>query len=97
MAQIHKLLESSSASRLALSRLAWTQINEIYDGEWVELVDYSWGWNESHPRWARIRHSATQRDELMRQISKDSEIPGSLILLIGGARAAVDLGLVANL
>jgi len=78
------------ASHLSSSRLPWSQIKELFDGLWVELVDYEWDWNKAYPKLARVRNFADDRNTLLSRISISESIEDSLVILIGGANCVVE-------
>lgn len=66
-------------------RLSWNQVKKLYEGQWVELVDFEWDWNNAYPRWACVGLSADSREELLSLSTNDE----SLILFIGAAECMV--------
>lgn len=70
-------------------RLSWNQIKNIFEGEWVELTEFDWGWEKTYPRWAKVRTHAATRQELMEQIALSGPNPHALIIYISVAQSFV--------
>lgn len=70
--------------------MSWNRIKELFEGEWVELVDLDWEWSSSFPRLARVRNHASDRAELMSVIGEAGAVEGSVILYIGAAASIVN-------
>lgn len=62
------------------NRLSWSAIRSAYAGQWVELTDSLWRWNSPYPKLARVRHHATNRNQLLELIKGDSPLEDSIIL-----------------
>lgn len=71
--------------------MSWNRIKELFDGEWVELVDLDWEWTSSFPRLARVRNHASDRAELMSLIGHQGSIQGSVILYVGSSASVISL------
>ncbi len=69
-------------------RLTWSQIVEMFDGEWVELVDFNWDWKDAHPRLATVRHHAPDRRALMESVRNAPTDQVTAILYISSNRLA---------
>ena len=79
-------------------RLSWSKIRDIYEGEWIEVVDYDWPWNRSTPNWGVIRYHHPDRAELLRLIQSGGKHSDSLVLHIASAQIHLQLDKVcANL
>ena len=67
-------------------RLPWKVVQDLYRGEWVELTDYRWEWDELHPRWVCIRHHSNSRQALIHKVKSLSHESSSdkepLIVLV---------------
>lgn len=72
-------------------KVPWSQIKEIFGGEWVELVRYEWEWDRPHPKWAVVRNHAGDRKELLSLIEEEGEVSGSVVLYIGHATSIVEI------
>ena len=71
------------------SRMSWNRIKELFEGEWVELVDFDWEWTSSFPRLARVRNHASDRAELMSLIDVQGSLENSVVLYVGAAASVV--------
>lgn len=91
---------AESCSRIGLSdrkilklgmnqKLSWGQIKDIFEGEWIELVEFDWGWNKTAPRWARVRHHAESRGELLIKISNSDPSPDSLVMYVAASQPVI--------
>ncbi len=69
--------------------LPWSRIRTMYRHQWVELVDAEWEWGSPYPEAARVRHSSSDRSELIAQISRSGKVPGSLVLYVGAVESVV--------
>lgn len=82
---------------LSSTKIPWTIAKEIFQGEWIEIVDSEWEWNAPHPRWVRVRRHARDRNELLSQISHstltDSDLPHDLILFVAPSSGFVESNL----
>lgn len=77
----------------AASLLTWSQIQDIFVGEWVEMVDVEWQPNSVMPRRARVRCAAPDRGALLK-LSSNFKASGedssdSVIVFIGQVRPMV--------
>lgn len=80
------------------ARISWTQLRDLFAGEWVELVDFRWEWNSPTPAWAVIRHHASDRKALLKKIAESGEREDALILYLGATNPLVQhQDAVANL
>ena len=75
---------------LASTRLTWSQINEFFEGEWVELVDYKWDWNQTLQSWGHVRNHAKDRNELISKIRESDKTSNSVVLYLGAARSTFE-------
>ncbi len=64
-------------------RLSWSKLQDSFEGEWVELIDFEWNWTLAHPIWARVRHHASDRNELLSKIEQSGKVPGSIVFYMG--------------
>ena len=71
--------------------LNWNEICKLFLGERVELFDLDWDWDKPFPKSARVRHHASDRDEVVSMIRKDGEIRDSVIMYLDAARSAIAL------
>ena len=55
-------------------KLSWNQIRRNFSGQWVELVDCDWDWNDANPRSAKVRNFSPNRKKLISKNNKDSVI-----------------------
>jgi hypothetical protein len=67
-------------------KIPWKILRDTFEGEWVELVEYEWDWGAPFPKWARVRHHAPERSELMASIQNRD----NLILFIGGPDTMIE-------
>jgi hypothetical protein len=71
------------------TRVPWSQLKEMFSGEWVELVSYDWPWGAPHPRWGIVRCYAPDRQELMEKIEEAGALSDSLVLYIAETTVTV--------
>ena len=62
------------------NRLTWSQIKELFEGQWVELVDFEWDWNRAYPKHARVRNFASDRSVLISKINNSPLQADSVVL-----------------
>lgn len=74
-------------------QLLWSQIREMYSGEWVELSDVDWPVDTATPKRARVRNSAEDRNLLIKKVGSKIRSRGSVILFIGFAESVVSFDL----
>ena len=86
--------EPSNLSLIS-KKFVWSQLKDFFEGEWVELVDYKWDWNQPCPAWARIRNHASDRMELLNQIREDGAVEGAVVLFIGNNHSTYEHSLSA--
>jgi hypothetical protein len=72
-----------------MAQIPWSRIREAFDGEWIELVHYSWKPESLHPHAGRIRHHSPNRRELLKMIARSGRIEGSVVLFVGPSLPAV--------
>lgn len=77
-------------------KLTWQQIKELYDKEWVELIDYDWPEEEAYPRAGVVRVHAKTRKEFDKLILHDPPADAALIF-VGEREIPTNLILSANL
>ncbi len=65
-------------------RLTWAEIQELYDQEWVELVDFDWPLNKAKPSSGIVRVHAQTRKEFDRLVLIDPP-PDSALIFVGAA------------
>lgn len=70
-------------------KLPWTQIRELFEGEWVELAEFDWGWNRNSPRWAKVRNHAQTRADLLRKIAASEPCPDALVMYVDSAQSFI--------
>ncbi len=70
-------------------KLLWSHIKEMYQNEWVELVDCDWEWGSPSPRRAFVRNHNADRKELLKKIQSAGPASGSVVLFVGHAGAVV--------
>ena len=75
------------------NKLLWSHIKEMYQNEWVELVDCDWEWGSPSPRRASVRNHATDRKELLKKINTTGRATGSVVLFVGHAGSVVSFDL----
>ena len=85
----------NSANKRVSKKIGWSQLKDFFEGEWVELVDYEWNWKQPYPSWARIRHHAPDRAELLEFIRSDRSLAGSVVIFIGSAHSTFEHSLSA--
>ena len=86
---------STKKASVSAKRIAWSQLKDFFEGQWVELVDYKWDWNQAAPTWATVRYHAAERAELLAMIRKSGEVSGSVVLFIGNIRSTFEHSLSA--
>jgi hypothetical protein len=80
---------SKTALGTMTARLSWSHIKEMYEGEWVELVNVEWDWNKPTPSAGRVRHHASDRAELMKKIQGSAAEPEAVILYLGAPGSVI--------
>lgn len=70
-------------------KLTWEEIKELYNHEWVELVDYDWPEEEPEPRSGTVRAHSSNRAEFYKLAAKDSPVD-SAIVFVGRERLPKD-------
>jgi hypothetical protein len=73
-------------------RLSWKEISETYSGQWVELVDCDWEWNEPHPSFAKVVTASSNRSIIMSEMRQRSKKLGtrklqSVIIHVGATKS----------
>lgn len=43
--------------------LKWEEIQNFYQNQWVQLIDFDWPEDEPHPRCGKVRLSASSRKD----------------------------------
>lgn len=80
-------------SRLSVAdlhqKLPWAQIQELFEDQWVELVEYDWDWSQAFPSHARVRNFSNDRIDLMVKIQKAGEVPESVVLFLGATTRSI--------
>lgn len=66
-----------------MAQIPWSRIREAFDGEWVELTNYSWKTECLHPHAGRVRHHSPNRRELLKMIARSGRIDGAVVLFVG--------------
>lgn len=69
-------------------KLLWSEIREIYQGQWVELHDVDWDPRVSIPKRARVQNAASDRDTLL-QLTRANKSKESVILYIAWADTVI--------
>ena len=77
-------------------KLTWEHIQQQYDQEWVELVDYDWPEIETHPVEGIVRVHAKTRKEFDRLIQENPPDLSALVY-VGRPKRKPGLILSANL
>lgn len=63
-------------------KIPWTEIEALYDQQWVELIDFDWEETEPFPTAGRVRVHSRDRREFNQLIKRDMPID-SAILFVG--------------
>ena len=66
-----------------MAKAPWSRIREAFEGEWVEIVDCSWGVNSLHPAAGRVRFHSSCRSDLLKKIEAANQVKDSVILFVG--------------
>lgn len=74
-----------------MTKAPWSRIREAFEGEWVELVDCSWGADSLQPAAGKVRFHSSSRRELLQKIGAAGKAPGSVILFIGPSLPVVNM------
>jgi len=74
-----------------MARIPWRQIREAFDGEWVELVNCTWGATSLQPTAARVRFHSSNRTELMAMIDRAGRKDASVVLFVGPSLPAIQM------
>lgn len=81
-----------------MTRFPWSQLRQIFVGEWVEIVDSEWPWERSTPVWGVVRHHHSDRNQLLRMIERNGAVEGSFIIFVGSSPVvAPQIGDLASL
>lgn len=62
-------------------KFTWDEIKELYDKEWVELVDYDWPEEAAHPKAGVVRVHAKSRKEFDRLVAVDPPLESAFIFV----------------
>lgn len=62
-------------------KLTWTEINERYPNEWVELVDYEWDETEPDPKSGVVRVHSKNRKEFDKLICTNPPDDSALVFV----------------
>lgn len=68
-----------------MAKIPWSRIREAFEGEWVELTEYSWKIENIHPHAGKVRHHSPSRSDLLKHIASSGQVEGSVVLFIGPA------------
>lgn len=74
-----------------MTKTPWSRIREAFDGEWVELVDCSWGGDSLQPAAGKVRFHSSSRTELLKKIATAGRKKDSVILFVGPALPVVQM------
>jgi hypothetical protein len=74
-----------------ITKLTWKQIREVYEGEWVELTDCSWGSSSLQPDAARVRFHHNNRAQLILMINRSGRQADSVVIFVGPALPAISM------
>jgi hypothetical protein len=66
-----------------MAKIPWSRIQDAFEGEWVELVEYAWKPERLHPHAGRVRHHSSNRKELLEMIAASGRADNSIILYVG--------------
>ncbi len=72
-----------------MAQVPWNRIREAFDGEWVELVRYSWKPENLHPDAGIVRNHSPNRRELLKMIARSGRVDGAVVLFVGPSFPAV--------
>ncbi len=72
------------------SKMSWSKIKQLFEGEWVELVELDWDWSSPFPRTARVKNHAPDRSELLELMGAEDQSANSVVLFVGAASAVVN-------
>ena len=62
--------------------LTWQTIQERFNGEWIQLVDYEWEEHEADPRMGVVRLHSKDEKEFHRML-KANPVAESAVLFVG--------------
>lgn len=65
------------------TKLLWTHIKEMYQNEWVELIDCDWERESARPIRAIVRNHSSDRVSLLRRAQRSKPNSRSVILYVG--------------
>lgn len=68
---------------MTTERLTWQEIEERFDREWVELVDYDWPEGDHSPKGGVVRTHSANKKEFYRLANQEPVPPDSAILFVG--------------
>jgi hypothetical protein len=66
-----------------MAKIPWSRIQDAFEGEWVELVDFAWKPECLHPHAGRVRHHSANRRELLEMIAKSGRSEDAIVLYVG--------------
>ena len=61
--------------------LSWPEIEERYNGEWVQLVDYDWPEGKPYPNAGHVRIHATTRKEFNRLVKQAAPVDAARLFV----------------
>ncbi len=78
------------------NKLSWSEIEKLYDREWVQLVDYDWPEEEAYPHAGVVRVHAKSRKEFDKLLLEDPPSDSALVF-VGEREIPPNVILSANL
>ncbi len=76
--------------------LDWTQIQEEFQHQWVQLVDYDWPEGEPHPKSGKVRINAPNRKEFNKLVLEAEPVDAARIY-VGDHRTPYGTVMSANI
>lgn len=77
-------------------KLSWSEIEKLFDKEWVELIEYDWPEGQAYPKAGIVRVHAKTRKEFDQLILQDPPDDSALIF-VGKPQLPPGVVLSANL
>jgi len=68
-------------------KMTWNEIRQLYNREWIELVDYDWPEEDSDPSAGVVRAHASDRNTFYSLANREPRPKDSAILFVGDTAA----------
>ena len=84
-----KVVQTSKYHDEAL--LPWSAIKELFEDQWVEIVDFEWEPESLFPRTARVKNFSSDRATLVQRAGRSKSRQNSAILYMGTSLNTTEL------